>query len=94
MPTDLTSAAGAMTPRITISTRRFMPRPSLVRLFATGWYSANPAALSRDGSNPLRTMRSRTNSVARAVDNSQLEANWRLWIGTLSVSNRKTIRVR
>src|SRR5579885_3884711 len=80
--------AGEIFPRTTMSTRRFCARPAGEALSATGWYSAWPAADSRSGVNPYFTINKRTNSVARAVDSSQLSLNCALWIGLL---DRKSV---
>ena len=66
-------AAAATVDWITISTRRFVARPSAVRLSAVGRWSAYPAAERREGGKPWRTTRSRSTEVARAVDSSQLD---------------------
>src|ERR1039457_1978594 len=84
-PAWAVGACGGAWPRMMISTRRFMPRPSAVRLVATGRYSAYLAALRRSGLNPSRTMRRRTISVALEVESSQFEGNWAVWMGALSV---------
>src|SRR5437762_6216039 len=74
-----------MAPRTTKSTRRFAPRPSGVLFEATGRYSPYPTAERRCGGTFPFEIRYCNTYVARAVDSSQFEGNWAVWIGVLSV---------
>src|SRR5262249_6443122 len=85
-----TDGEGLSSPRrgratTTTSTGRFVCRPSCVSFDVMGRYSDYPAAEICRGSKPCFSISKDTTSVARAVDNSQLDLKRLLWIGTLSV---------